>query len=388
MSSTQLFIFAVLCLVVVLSEVLVRKTWLKHFGTALLVILITAVLANIGLIPTSSTAENPVPVYDFTFSTLAPLSICWLLLQVNLKDILKAGLPIIALFIIGSIATAVGVIIGMKIINGSETIGPLYAAIGGMFTGTYTGGGINFNAVALHYDVMKEGVLFGGTIAVDNIVTALWMVLCIVIPKALRKFWPKRKNTSSKGSGEVDLGILEDTESMHPIDLGYTLLIGAGSLALSNFSSDFLSNHYSVNIPSIIILTILALILAQFPFFNKMKGPRLLGLFSVYLFLCVVGAYCDFAALGNIGRLGLTLMLFALVIILVHGLIIFGIARLFRLDLDMAAVASQANIGGGTSALALARSLGRKDLVLPAVLIGSLGNALGTFLGFWVAGIL
>ena len=65
----------------------------------------------------------------------------------------------------------------------------------------------------------------------------------------------------------------------------------------------------------------------------------------------------------------------------------FGGAWLFKLDLESAAVASQANIGGGTSALVLAKSLGREDLVLPAILIGSLGNAVGTFLGFLVAGM-
>ncbi len=56
-----------------------------------------------------------------------------------------------------------------------------------------------------------------------------------------------------------------------------------------------------------------------------------------------------------------------------------------RADPDVVAVASQANIGGGTSALALARSLNRLDLVLPAILIGSLGLALGTYLGFFTA---
>ena len=35
--------------------------------------------------------------------------------------------------------------------------------------------------------------------------------------------------------------------------------------------------------------------------------------------------------------------------------------------------------------VALARSLGRPDLVLPAILVGSLGTALGTYLGFAVA---
>ena len=64
----------------------------------------------------------------------------------------------------------------------------------------------------------------------------------------------------------------------------------------------------------------------------------------------------------------------------------FGAARLFRLDVDTAAVASQANIGGGTTALALARSLGRPDLVLPGILMGALGTAVGTYLGLWVAG--
>ena len=68
--------------------------------------------------------------------------------------------------------------------------------------------------------------------------------------------------------------------------------------------------------------------------------------------------------------------------IAVHGLAVFGGAALLGFDPAVAAVASQANIGGGTSALALATSLDREDLELPAILVGSLGNALGTYLGF------
>jgi uncharacterized membrane protein len=70
-----------------------------------------------------------------------------------------------------------------------------------------------------------------------------------------------------------------------------------------------------------------------------------------------------------------------------HGALIFGVAWLFRMDPDGAAVASQANVGGSTSALALAKSLGREDLLLPGILLGSLGNAIGTFLGFVAAGL-
>ena len=67
------------------------------------------------------------------------------------------------------------------------------------------------------------------------------------------------------------------------------------------------------------------------------------------------------------------------------GLTVFGVSSILRVDPAVAAVASQANIGGGTSALALARSLGRADLVLPAILVGALGNGLGTYLGFLTA---
>jgi uncharacterized membrane protein len=134
-------------------------------GTALLVIVLTAVFANTGILPAGSTAERPVAVYDGIFQYLAPISIFWLLLGVNLRDILKAGLPIIGLFLIGSLGTALGVLAGMYLINGPARFGADFAALGGMFTGTYTGGSVNFNAVALHYDIFKDGVLYGTSVS-------------------------------------------------------------------------------------------------------------------------------------------------------------------------------------------------------------------------------
>lgn len=381
----NLFVFTILCLLVVLCEWLVRKTWMKYLGTALLVILLTAVLANIGIIPAGSTPEKPVVIYEGIFKYLAPISIFWLLLGVNLRDVLKAGGPIIALFLLGSLGTALGVIVGMIVINGPENIGADYAALGGMFTGTYTGGSVNFNAVALHYDVYKDGVLYGTSIVVDNIFTTIWMILSILIPKLLLRFWPVGK-TVIDASAEPDLGIEQDTESMHPMDLGLMFAMGAGALWLSDTMAAWLSS-LGINFPSIILITIFALIAAQLPIVKKLQGAQLLGMFAVYLFLAVIGAFCDVGALQGAGRLGLNMVGMITIALMVHASILFGAARLFKLDLQMAAVASQANVGGATSALALARSMGRSDLVLPAILIGSLGIAVGTFLGFWVAGL-
>ncbi|MDY7093870.1 MAG: DUF819 family protein [Acidobacteriota bacterium] len=386
MSFDTVYVLAVLCLLVAASEWLVRRTALRHVGSALLVILLTAVVANLGGLPTTSTPENPVPVYGFIFSVVAPLSILWLLLAVNLRDLLRAGGPIIALFLIGSLGTVAGVLAGMVVIQGPSSIGELYAALGGMFVGTYTGGSVNFNALALHYEVMREGVLFGGAVVVDNIVTAAWMMATLALPRVLLPLWKKRgvEMAEEAGQGEVLLGIEDDTEDLHPLDLGLILALGLGGLWVSDWLAALLAG-VGWPVPSILILTALALGLAQIPAVARLKGARSLGMFAVYLFLAVIGAFCDLGALAEIGELGGTLLLFAATVAVVHGAITFGAAWLLDIDLGVAAVASQANIGGATSALALARSLGRNDLVLPGVLVGSLGLALGTFLGFWTA---
>ena len=73
---------------------------------------------------------------------------------------------------------------------------------------------------------------------------------------------------------------------------------------------------------------------------------------------------------------------------LIHVGILLITAKLIRAPFFFVAVGSQANIGGGATALALAETFDRKELMLPAILVGTLGNALGTYLGFLVIQLL
>ncbi|MBX3173164.1 MAG: DUF819 family protein [Gemmatimonadaceae bacterium] len=383
MLSSPLAVLAVLALVVLASEWLVRRTVLRHAGTALLGILLAAVLANVGLIPAGSTTAEPVPVYDGIFTYVAPLAIFWLLLGVNLRTVRKAGVPMLALFLIGAWGTAVGAFAAAKLVGGGDALHGQLAGVAGMFTGTYVGGSINFNAVALEYDVVRDGVVYTASIVADNIVTTIWMVATLTLPRLLAPMFRGIGTTVSAGDGPV-LGIEEDTEPLHPVDLAVVLGLGAGGVWIAEVVALWLSGR-GVRVPTMLVLTVIALLLAQIPAVARLRGPRVIGLFAVYLFLTVIGAFCDLRALVSVGELGVTLLLFALITVGMHGVVIFGSARLFRMDATIAAIASQANVGGGTSALACARSLGREDLVLPAVLVGSVGNALGNFLGFWVA---
>ena len=385
MISDTLFVFAVLCLLVALSEWLIAKTWLRHAGSALLVIALAAIVANLGIIPAGSPPDAPVEVYEIIFAYIAPLAIFLLLLPVNLRDLLQAGRTMIGIFLIGSIGTGIGVLVGLSLIDGKEVLGDLYQAIGGMFVATYTGGAVNFNAVALHYDVVREGAIFGGIVAVDNVLTGIWMMVTIAVPRLFANIW-KSKSKGPSATSQKHFKF-QDRESLDPIELGLLLAIGFGSVWLSGLLSDWLADM-GLSIPSIVIVTLLALILAQVPALSQLKGTRLAGSFCIYLFLAVIGAFCDFHTLANMGQMGIQIAILATSTVLVHGIICFGAAYLFRIDPNIAAVASQANIGGPPSALALARSLERQDLVLPAVLIGSFGYAVGTFLGLAMAGYL
>ena len=380
-----LYILTVLSLLVVLSEWLVRRTALRHLGSALLVIVLAAVVGNLGLLPTSSTPEAPVPVYDAIFAYLAPIAIFWLLLAVNLRDVLRAGLPLIALFLVGSLATMTGAVIGMRLVDGADRVGPLYDAVAGMFAATYIGGSVNFNALALHYGVVREAALYGGAIVVDNIVTTVWFVVTLAAPRLLAAVWARRGARRTATAAVVPIvELAAETETVDPRKVALLLALGTGAQLVSLVLARAVSTMAGVSLPPILIITSIALVLAQLRSISTLPGARVAGMLAVYFFLAVIGAFCDVRAMAGLGMLGVVLLAFAATVVVTHGAILFSVAWVFRMDLDGAAVASQANVGGSTSALALAKSLGREDLLLPGILLGALGNAIGTFLGFAV----
>jgi uncharacterized membrane protein len=141
-------------------------------------------------------------------------------------------------------------------------------------------------------------------------------------------------------------------------------------------------------IPEIIILTSIALVLAQIPKIKRLPGAHTIGYFLILVFLATIGTLSDVRLLAQSGELALTLFLFVGLAVLIHGLVIFGLGAALKMDWDVISVASQANVGGTTTAIAAAESLERPDLLIPGVLVGSLGNAVGTYAGFLVAGFI
>ncbi|MGB5369665.1 MAG: DUF819 family protein [Flavobacteriaceae bacterium] len=374
-AENPLYVGTVLCLMVVLSIYAAKTKIGKQLSAALLVILFTAVFANLKLIPSAS---NTIPLYEGIFAYLAPLSIFYLMLGVNLGSIKKAGAPMIILFLIGSLATVLGILIAWAIIAPQKLLGEDAHLIAGMLAGTYTGGSVNFNAVALEYGFQEKGILYAGTIAVDNVVTAVWIVATLTFPALLRKFWKDKK----VGSGAQHRHAPEK-ETIDLRSLMWLLFLGLGALLVSEILADLVPA-----VPGILSLTTLGILLAQTRFVANLRGSHALGLYLVYIFLAVIGAYCEIGSVVELQQVGTTLLGFATLAVFLHGVILIALGSWIYRDWEMISIVSQANIGGAATAISMAEVFGRNELILPAILVGTLGSALGTYLGFMVVALL
>jgi len=380
--NNSLYVATVLLLLVLFADWLGQRKYFHYLGASLVVILAAAILANVGLLPSS---QNPPSLYDGVFNYIAPLAIFYLLLDVRLKDLKVAGLPMILLFLAGAVATCIGAVTGYLLLAPQQHGIEKAFAVAGMYTGTYTGGSANLNAVGLQYGVNKNGTLFAAINAADNILGTIWIMLTILLPSLLKR-WLPRKNRKPEAAVQKE-GQPQSTDSIRETisvnDVSWLLVLGLATILVANSVSAWVPQ-----IPSILTLTTIALLLAQTSFVNRLKGAKVFGYFLVLLFLAVIGAFCDLHALVQSGSLALTLLAWIAIILLVHGLLLFTIGGLLKQDWDAISIASNANVGGTATAAVLATALGRSDLRLPGLLVGSVGNAIGTYLGIMIAELL
>lgn len=371
-------ILALLLACVAAAEWLGRRRLGRRLGAGILVIVLGGVLGNSGLIPSASTAS---PVYAAIFRVVAPLSIYLLLLEVRLVELRRVGWPMLLAFCLGAAGTLLGVFAAYRLTDLEAALGERAGTLAGMYAGTYIGGSSNFNAIALHYGVVEDGLLFAGATAVDATLGTVWILVILGMPALIA---PLRERAASSPAPVPEAG--GDVAPHPPLTSGrlaLVLLLAFAALYASERLSEALSG-LGLAVPSILVLTTLALLVAQVRALQAPGTTRILGHFAAYLFLAVVGVHCELQTLRGLAELGPTLLLFVSITLALHGLVLFGGGTLLGLEPEVLAMGSNATVMGATTAPAVAESLGRPDLILSGILTGSLGSAAGTYLGFLV----
>jgi uncharacterized membrane protein len=353
-----------------------RKGWFGQLSGVLVTIIFTAILTTIGLIPSASDATIEVPVYSFIFTFIIPVSIPLLLFGVNIKRILNESGRLLGIYLIGALGVVLGAIIAAFVVPlGEETY-----KVAGVFIGTYTGGSVNFMAVAGTLDFF-DSPLFSSTIAVDNVFTNLYIMGLFLLPAMhwLSKYFSKYEEQEEEESVQV-----EENQAKGGLMEQITVILSIGGIicAIGYTLGPWLSETLGTDIDlNLLLVTLLIVLVANF-FADFLKPYEAMafdiGMFLMYVFLAVIGAASDLVEMVTSTP---GILIFAAITLLVHLVVSLIGGKLLGLSLEEIAIASCANSGGASVAAPMAATFKMKKAVTPAILIGMLGYVIGTFLG-------
>ncbi len=323
-------------------------------------------LSNFKIVPFQA------PAYSFVGNTLVPLAIPLLLFKADVRRIFRESGRVMVTFGIASLATIVGAVLGHFLLNLGE-IGPKVA---GVYTGAYIGGAVNLLAVSEAVSMTETE--FSGTISASSVVSILALMMLVALSSA--KWLLKRIPSVHMDDHNAD-----ESSAMGPTAAPKFLVTHISFVLALSFLICAAAEHVGdlLGMPNyrILLITLLAVLIANLipSVMQKLQGELELGMFFMYIFFAAVGAGTDALQFVETAPL---LFIYGMIIITVHLALVLATARLFKIDLAEAMVASGAALVGPSVTAAIAASRGWRSLVTPAIMCGIFGYAIATFLGY------
>ena len=372
-----------------------KYQWASKISGAIITLVIAIVLVNLGIIPSEA------PVFDdFVWGYAVPLAIPLLLLQTDLRRMHREAGRFLAIFLIGAVGTVLGAVLATVLLRGTVEGIPGAAA---MMTGSYIGGGVNFTALAAAFNV--DANLKASTTVADNLNMAIYFLVLLSVAGSawFRKRYRHPYIDDVLANGKSDTGETlaacywakkETSLKDIALNMTYAVIVVFLSKLIGGFFKDLIpADNWFLKMlntffgSEYVWITNLSLIWSTC--FSKqasnMRGAQEIGTWLIYLFFFVIGAP---ASVGVLIRNAPILLLFCMIIVLVNMLFCFLGGKLFKFDLEEIILASNANIGGPTTAAGMAISQGWVKLIGPCMLVGTFGYVIGTWLGILVGSLL
>jgi uncharacterized membrane protein len=255
-------------------------------------------------------------------------------------------------------------------------------------SGSWIGG--SSNMVAIKESIGAPDGIFGVMIVVDTVVGYGWMGVVMTL-SAFQNRIDARYKMDRRIIDDLNRRLAGFQESRRrPIEfVDFAVIISVG------FALGLLALKVGGWLPpvgkivnafgwAIIISSTLGIVLS----FTRLAtletaGASHVGNFFLYLLLTTIGAQADLRAVVQAPLF----LLVGVVWIAIHGVMVFLGGRLLKAPMFLIATGSQANIGGVVSAPIVA-SVYQPSLAPVGLLLGVLGNILGTYGGFLCASLL
>ena len=366
-------VLAVIIMIPVFFVWLERKTRWSVFNylPAIIWIFLTPIfLSNLNVIPRST------PIYSEFKSWAVPMFIILMLLDINIRESLRVAWRGVGVLVLGAFGIVVGATVSFYLFRAGL---PENAWSGfGALAGSWIGGTGNLAAVAESLDTPPE--MIGIVVLVDNFVYLPYFPLILSCKRWAATFNRFSRVSEKQTPHVIETGPRIEKKSQAVQFRDILVLLGWG------FTTIFVANTIAGILPPVppvltektwamLLVTTFGIGLSASPL-RKVPGSAPLAMTFVYIYMTMLGAAAD---IRNIGSAPLFLIA-GIVCIVIHLLFVILGARLFRVDVSMAAIASVASVGGAASA-PVAAGFHRDELVPVSIMLALIGYALGNYLG-------
>lgn len=345
--------------------------------------------APLAAIPNVLPTESP--AYDVINDYALPMMLVLMLLNVDVAGAVRVVGKGVGVMLIGALGVVVGAVVGYACVK--QWLGPdawkAYAAL----TGSWVGGTGNLAAVA--EATGANGTQFGLAVLADTALLLIWLPVMLASKKIAEPFARFAKVDAERVAHHDAMSAATQLDGRPPNYQDFLLLLftAFAVTAFALWSTQSLTAkfadydrvwpvQFSESTARILLITTISIGLSFTPL-RHVPSSRHLGMALVFIFMARTGATADLAQAAD---QAVPFLIGATICIFIHGFFCLAAAKVLRVDIHTAAIASAANVGGIATASCVAAH--HKESLMPAaVLLALLGYAIGNYAGLLTAAI-